>query len=498
MLNILIQRKEVIMEKDVRVKEYITPEARRKQRKIRKGKAYRGLWYKLIVFSFFVMIFGLLALRLILPVPTTSLSENRELKKMPSTDISNIFFGKFTTDFEDYFADTFPLRDPLIEAGDYVSYLFKIPVSGVDSIVVLDENMMQEEGTGEEDSSEQEGDPADGQDPAEEVPSSTPSEDVANPDTGETPPQPAEDMQEKGIYLLTDKAIYMEVKLDPKRYTAFAEGINKFAGTLPGRRIIVMSPANSFAFYADPKYRNPENDQKAGIEDMYSLMDPGIYKVDTYSYLENHTGEYIYFRTDHHWTALGAYYGYTAFCGAVGLEPVSLDTMPKNLFHDNFLGALYKQTKNYAKAKLVKNNPDYVEYYEPAAKCELTTYKKTPLTGGKKIPLFDKDLPSGTNNYYRIFLGGDYPIIKITTDTQNGKSIAILKDSYANAFVPYLTAHYQTIYVIDFRDFNKGSNPKFHLAQFVEDNDIDDVLLQMNFRYTGIPGDVEWYLKACS
>ncbi len=485
------------MEKKIEAKEYTMPETRKEQKKMKKEKKYKDFWCKIIVFSFFTMIFGLLALRLILPVPTISLSENRELKKMPSADINNVFFGKFTTEFEDYFADTFPLRDPLIEAGDYVSYLFKIPVSGVDSIVVLDENMMQEEDSGGEDSGEQESGPVDEQDPAEGFPSSTPTGEAVNPDTGEPEPQAEPDMQEKGKYLLTDTAIYVEVKLDPKRYTAFAEGINKFAEALPGKRIIVMSQPNSFAFYAAPKYRNPENDQKAGIEDMYAKLDAGIYKVDTYSYLDDHKSEYIYFRTDHHWTALGAYYGYTAFCSAVGIEPVPLDTMQKNLFKDDFLGALYKQTKNYAKAKLVKNNPDYIEYYVPAAQCELKTYRKTPLTGGKDIPLFNKDM-NGSTNYYRLFLGGDYPIIKITTDTRNGRSLVILKDSYANALIPYLTAHYQTVYVVDFRDFNKGSSPKFHIAQFVKDYNIDDVLLQMNFRYTSIPGDVEWYLKACS
>ncbi len=463
-------------------------------KRLRKEKVYRESWYKLFVLSFFAVIFGFLALRFILPVPTLSLSESREIKKMPSADVNNIFFGKFTTDFEDYFADTFPLRDPFIEAGDYVSYLFKIPVSGVDSIVMLDGNMMQEE--------DMEDKVPIGKGGSEEmedriVPSSDPAGQAVNPYTGEPTPQPsAQDMQAKGIYLLTDTAIYMEEKINSEQYTAIAEGVNRLAEALPGRRIIVMSPPNSFAFYAAPKYRNPENDQKAGIEDMYGKLAPGIYTVDTYLSLDAHKGEYIYFRTDHHWTSLGAYYGYTAFCEAAGMQPVSLYTMQKNTYERDFLGSGYKQLKNTAKAKLIRQVPDYIDYYIPPAQCQLTMYEKTPMKNGIDIPMFDLDLPGRDWNCYHIFLGGDYPSIKITTDTQNGRSIVLLKDSYANAFTPFLTSNYQYIYLVDFRDYNYRGKPDFSLEQFVKDNDIGDVMLILTFELANDPEFVDWYLKA--
>ncbi len=497
------------MDKEVRVNEYMMPETsigrRRTQKenitsttriglkRLRKEKAYRESWFKMFVLSYFILMLGFLALRLILPTPTISLAENRELKKMPQISLQNIFFGKFTTEFEDYFADTFPLRNQFIKAGDYVSYLFKIPVSGVDSIVVIGDNIMQGTDMYGEDGAEN------GQDPAEAVPPSAPSEEAVNPYTGEPTPRPEQDikdMKDKGTYLLTDTAIYKEIILNPEEYTKWAEGIGRLAKALPGKKIIVMSPPNSYPFYADSKYFKSENDQKAGIEDMYGKMASGIYTADTYSRLNEHKEEYIYFRTDHHWTALGAYYGYIAFCEAAGIQPEPLGVMQKNTYERDFLGSNYKQLKNTAKAKLIRQSPDHVDYYIPAAKCGITMYEKTPLKDGIDIPMFDLDLPSKDWNCYHIFLGGDYPSIKITTDTRNGKSIVLFKDSYANALTPFLTSNYQDIYLVDFRDYNYKREPDFSLEQFVKDNDIDDILLIMTFELANDPTYVDWYLKA--
>lgn len=472
----------------------------------KKSVRYNKFWYSFIVFTFCVFLFTVLVLRAVLPTPTVSTAENRELKKMPSTDAENIFFGKFTTEFEDFFSDTFPARDTLLGAGDYVSWLYKIPVEGVDSVVVMNENMIQDAGGDGEDTgggSQDEDASAVTQNTADtevtQAPTGTVSPVQPNSSQDEENTPPAEDTEQEGIYLITDDSIFMEYKLNQDSYTRLANGVNQLASQLPGKRVIIMSAPSSFAFYADPKYKDATNDQKAGITDMYSKIDPSVYKVDAYPNLDAHKNDYIYFRTDHHWTALGAYLGYKAYCDTLGLVAAPLDGMKKTTFSKNFLGAFYTQTKAAsAKAKVVRNSPDYVDYYTPTAKCSLTMFERNPLKDGKSIPLFDLDLPKGTTNYYYVFLGGDFPCIKISTDTMNGKSVFLLKDSYANAFAPYLTANYQYIYLVDFRDFNTKGLPDFNLVKFVNDNNIDDVLLEINFRYTNIPDDVTWYLKAFS
>jgi hypothetical protein len=106
------------------------------------------------------------------------------------------------------------------------------------------------------------------------------------------------------------------------------------------------------------------------------------------------------------------------------------------------------------------------------------------------------DLNPEETNCYLIFFGGDYPGIKITTDTKNGKSIVILKDSYANSLTPFLTVNYQYIYMVDFRKYNILGKPDFNLTKFVKDNNINDVLLLLSFDLANDPTYAEWYL-AC-
>ncbi len=494
------------MEKAVGVKEDITPTTRmgrRKKRKdditsttriglkrLRKEKVYRESWYKIFVLSYFILMLGFLALRLILPTPTMSLAENRELKKMPQISLQNIFFGKFTTEFEDYFADTFPLRDPLMNVGEYVSYLYKIPVRGVDSIVVADNNIVQDESPEGWEESES------AQEPAAD---STAAETEPNPLTGETPapaPKPQEALKEqKGTYLLTDTAIFKEVVLDPELYGSWADGINRLAAALPGKRIMAMTPPNSFPFYADAKYFKPENDERAGIADMYGQLDEGIIAIDPTLQLESRKSEYIYFRTDLHWTARGAYCGYLSFCGKAGITPLTLDEFRPEAIYPDFLGGYYQQVKKYAKAKIIKESPDYIEYFVPPAECAVMIYNDASLKNGREGPMFDTCV-EGKATYYYLFLGEDYPCMKITTDTNNGRTLMMLKDSYADALTPYMVAHYQTIYIIDFRDYNTKGKPKFKAAEFAEKNDVDDVLCMINFDFVNNPKYVNWYLKA--
>ena len=97
------------------------------------------------------------------------------------------------------------------------------------------------------------------------------------------------------------------------------------------------------------------------IDLCYSKMAPNIVTVDAYAKLRNHTDEYIYFRTDHHWTQLGAYYAYTAFCEAAGFEAVPLEDFETGRY-DNFVGSMYTFTKGYPQSDVLKNNPDYLDY----------------------------------------------------------------------------------------------------------------------------------------
>ena len=93
-------------------------------------------------------------------------------------------------------------------------------------------------------------------------------------------------------------------------------------------------------------------------------MDDSVVTVDAYSELRKHTDRYIFFRTDHHWTQLGAYYAYTAFCQSTGLEPVPIEDFETGSF-EGFVGSMYTYTSKYPQSSILRDNPDTLYYYVP-------------------------------------------------------------------------------------------------------------------------------------
>ena len=174
------------------------------------------------------------------------------------------------------------------------------------------------------------------------------------------------------------------------------------------------------------------------IETVNSLFVEGITPVDAYGALQQHAHEYVYYRTDHHWTALGAYYAYTAFAQAAGIPAIPLSEYDV-IEVPNFLGYLYNQ----APSESLRRNPDTIYAYR--YKGELET--SVPLL---RIP------SAGQAATYRLFLGGDHPSLTITTSAGNGRTAVIVKDSYANCFVPWLAPHYERIILLDPRSYERS------------------------------------------
>ena len=130
---------------------------------------------------------------------------------------------------------------------------------------------------------------------------------------------------------------------------------------MPESRIICLVTPNAESSL--PKeFHSGTHSQKQMIEATYAYMNESIVTVDAYSEIRKHTDEYIFFRTDHHWTQRGAYYAYVAFCKSLDLEPFSLDefeVQSKALSEYVFL------TANYPQSSVLKENPDTVHYYRP-------------------------------------------------------------------------------------------------------------------------------------
>jgi hypothetical protein len=208
-------------------------------------------------------------------------------------------------------------------------------------------------------------------------------------------------------------------------------------------------------------YATYSNKEQENIGKIYQQLAPTIQSIPIAEELQKHQNEYIFYRTDHHWTGLGAYYAYIAFCKKAGLDAIGLDKMTKNSVEGAFLGTHYLKTND----KSLQTNADTVFYFVPKIEASATKWKD-----GKMIdtPLFQ--LKEIEKNRYLVFLGGDEPYMQIKSSVKNGKTILLIKNSYGNALASYLVANYENILIVDYRYF------KLNLLDMIQKNNVNDLL----------------------
>lgn len=165
--------------------------------------------------------------------------------------------------------------------------------------------------------------------------------------------------------------------------------------------------------------------------------------VDVYSVLRQHADEEIYYRTDHHWTSLGAYYGYLAWAEAAGRPADLYGADRMETAAEDFLGTLHSKVNLDMQGEPIRYFPETCDY--PVT----VTYDLRDVTD-----TCYEDSHLDTKNKYGFFLDDNHAFIEIDTECRNGKSLFVIKDSYANCFVPLLIPYYEHIYVMDLRYFN--------------------------------------------
>lgn len=264
-------------------------------------------------------------------------------------------------------------------------------------------------------------------------------------------------------FLVVNDSCYELFGYSENSCTFYADGISGFADQLPeGDKVYSMVVPSHIEFIGSEKYRSMAESQADAINFINSEFSERVTPVNIYSALGAHADEYIYFRSDHHWTARGAYYAYTSFAKTIGDKPYELDAFEKDEV-PGFLGTLYNKTLS----KAVKANPDTVEIFKPFVENTFKIHTK----GGSVV---DYDVINmywkNSSNKYMVFLSGDNPLSIIDTELDNGKKIMVFKDSYGNAFVPYLMNHYDEIYIIDPRHYNSGA------LTLAAENDIHEFL----------------------
>lgn len=183
-------------------------------------------------------------------------------------------------------------------------------------------------------------------------------------------------------------------------------------------------------------------DQEVLLESIAAQVGNEHY-VDVYGSLKVHADEDIYYRNDHHWTSLGAYYGYLAWAESMGEAPYGYRTNAMTTVSEDFLGTLHSKTN-------LDRKGDAIRYFRATQKRPVTvTYDFDRVTD----TLYEESYLD-TKNQYGFFMDDNHAFIQIDTSYRNGKTLFVIKDSYANSMVPLLVPHYERIYVVDLRYYN--------------------------------------------
>lgn len=432
--------------------------------KRRKARGIQKMLCLVAVVLFVVPLFALGVTSLVDKDKTVSEKENRALKAKPAFTLQALFNGSFTQDFEEYYADTFPLRDFFLSVNQKLSNVLT-QAAGKNDLVLIEKEGKDDFG---------------GEALMEE-----PKKDATQEQETKAPyrPQVNDDEVYENGYILIDKdrkAALEIYGIDKTKIRKYTDVVNRLAQKLSAQKIYALLAPTATEFYSPEAYHTGSRSQKAGIAYAYEQFNqPNLKGVDAVSSIGMHLDEYLYFRTDHHWTARGAYYAYSAFCQAAGLEPVPLNALESGKIED-FVGSMYR----YTNADVLKNNPDYLEYFLPRRQAEGAYYDDASMEDGHHLTIVSTKV--GTDNKYLAFIQGDTPLSKIVTDQKNGKKILVIKDSFGNALVPFLIDNYEEIYVLDPR------NIATDLPTFVKAHGIQDVLL---INYSLIGGNTS-YLKA--
>ncbi len=408
-----------------------------------------------ICFCVCVVVMGVLAT--VLPNPTFSEVEKRELAAKPALSAQAVFSSQYMKDFSAWFADTFPGREGFITVANWLE----------DSRGIRPDEVKLYSGTAKpatEPESQPEQPTQPPQTPEQEAP--------AEPEQPAAPKEQEDDavgyLMDNGVFVVGDRAVNLFGGSNAMG-EYYANTLNSYLDELPaGVQVYNLVAPCSAEFYLPARYRASSADQQQNISHIYSCLDERIKAVDAYSELAAHTDEYIYFRTDHHWTGLGAYYAYTAFCRQAGLEPLPLEQMEART-REGFLGTFYSQTGD----PVLQQNPDSLTYYIPPTEYKAWLRMKDQPNDFVPLESIWGEFASLTNSY-SIFLCGDYPLEKIVTEHQNGRKIVVVKESYGNAFVPFLLSHFEEIYVVDQRYFQTS------LLELIEQNGVTDLLFLNN------------------
>lgn len=423
---------------------------------------------RLYAIPFFLLLAILTVVSFIIPLrPTVSNMEKRELATFPEFTLEALLSGDYFDGITLWFSDTFPGREGWIQIATDTKSLYgysEISIQGdlgMTDVIPEETNAVSIQVT--EGSLHTEANGAISEEPEMETTSAA----EAPTEWGGVNAEEYE-VSNSAIVQIGDSA-FNTLGFSKIYSDAYVNLINRFSDCVKNSDVRVISciAPTAIGILVEPEYLSLFNSysQADMLNYLHSNMNDEIVKVDTVSALLEHNDEYLFFRTDHHWTALGAYYSYCAMCEATGMEAAPLDSF-REWNQGDFKGSIYYQVKYPNKLKM-----DTVYAYVPDDDIEATHssngyyFTETELIADRTT--WDP------NCRYLCFISGGTAITKLVNhDLPDAPNCVVVIDSFGNCFVPFLTQNYHTIYAIDYRKYRA-----MDLQRFCQQNDIDDVIV---------------------
>lgn len=358
-------------------------------------------WVTVIVFC--ILIFGFAAATMIKSSVEFSETENRVLAQKPEIKLETIINGEFETDYEEYLSDQFILRNEWIGLKTSVERLLLKRESK--DIYFADDDYLIEKHTGSF----------------------------------------TTDMAQRNITALTQFA--------EKCKNQFGEG-----------HMTVMIVPNAVDILADklPPFASVYNEDDY-LGQIAEALPEGVW-FDTAAILRQHTGEELFYRTDHHWKTLAAFYVYQAWAGKQGYIVPELNDYKIQAVTDCFEGTIQSKLG-------IKTAGDTIDLFLPKKEA---TYRisRDDLTETEDS-LYDYSALE-TKDKYAVYFGGNQAFMKISTESDSGRKILIIKDSYANCFIPFMLGEFQEIDILDIRYTNQK------IIELIEEGGYTDLLVLYN------------------
>ena len=361
---------------------------------------------------FMVLLLGLAGKEALSHQRTYSPVEKRELQTRPEISITKVLDGRFQKKYESYLRDQFPGRD------HWVSFQ-------TDMELFMGKN------------------------------------EIHNVYIG------------KNHYLLEH---YTEKEFDPQQISKNLQALEKFVGKAKQNADVhvMMVPTKSWVLREKLPAFAPHYKEQKFYDALQQKLEKEDVLISVESVLDAHKEEEIYYRTDHHWTTLGAWYAYEQYTKAVGGDLQRAQGKKKfRCISKDFYGTTYAKI-NYAR------QADKIEIYEPVDKLRVV-YNM----GEKKTKtLYDVSFLK-TADQYSVFTGGNQAVLEITGGIKNGKTLLLIKDSFATSILPFLAEDYEKLVVVDLRQLNVSGDRLLEMfsptdililynsAQFAQDKEFE-------------------------